>query len=34
MVYNAKISDIEAKSFTTSDYIKFTNEKLETKLKE
>ena len=32
--YNAKVSEIEGKSFTTSDYNKFTSEILDTKLKQ
>ena len=32
--YDAKISDIEAKYFTTSDYNKFTNKILDKKIKE
>ena len=32
--YNAKISDIEAKHFITSDYNKFTKEILDSKIKE
>ena len=32
--YNRKISDIEAKYFTTSDYNKFTNKILKKKVKE
>ena len=32
--YNPKISDIEKKYFTTSDYSKFTNDILNAKLKE
>ena len=31
--YNAKISDIEKKYFTDSDYNKFTSEILDTKVK-
>ena len=34
MDYNTKISDTEAKYFTTSDYNKFTRKILETKIKE
>ena len=32
--YNRKISDIEVKYFTTSDYNKFTNKILKKKVKE
>ena len=32
--YDAKISDIESKYFTTSDYNKFTNEIIDNKIKE
>ena len=32
--YNPKISDIEKKYFTTSDYSKFTNDILNAKIKE
>ena len=32
--YDAKISDTEAKYFTTSDYNKFMNEMLDKKIKE
>ena len=32
--YNPKISDIEKKYFTTSDYSKFTNDILNAKMKE
>ena len=32
--YDAKISDTEAKYFTTSDYNKFMNEILDKKIKE
>ena len=32
--YNAKISKIEKKYFTTCDYKKFTNDKLDVKIKQ
>ena len=32
--YNAKISDTEANNFADSDYKKFSNEMLETKMKQ